>query len=119
MVQLRLKDTCTLKVLKERPELASVLFPRSAEAELDPEVRFTRLRLSGKSQHGSFSPGFCRGDSSEDGQMVGVSRRHLYSPSKRYKAVRGDLPDPDVLKVAEAYQDFTADIAPLITTMAI
>ncbi|CAL8387912.1 unnamed protein product [Boreogadus saida] len=39
--------------------------------------------------------------------------------SKHYKAVRGDLPDPDVLKVAEAYQDFTADIAPLITTMAI
>ena len=39
--------------------------------------------------------------------------------SKRYKAVLGDLPDPDVLKVAEAYKDFTADIAPLITTMAI
>ncbi|KAK0140568.1 hypothetical protein N1851_022447 [Merluccius polli] len=39
--------------------------------------------------------------------------------SNRYKAVRGDLPDPDVLKVDEAYKDFTADIAPLITTMAI
>ncbi|XP_063735222.1 uncharacterized protein LOC134861726 [Eleginops maclovinus] len=39
--------------------------------------------------------------------------------SKRYKAVQGDLPDPDVLKVDEAYKDFTADIAPLITTMAI
>ncbi|CAJ0600743.1 unnamed protein product [Cylicocyclus nassatus] len=39
--------------------------------------------------------------------------------SKRYKAVRGELPDPDVLKVDEQYQDFTADIAPLITTMAI
>ena len=38
MVQLRLKDTRILKVLKERPELASVLFLRSAEAELDPEV---------------------------------------------------------------------------------
>ncbi|KAK0149365.1 hypothetical protein N1851_009913 [Merluccius polli] len=39
--------------------------------------------------------------------------------SKRYKAVRGDLPDTDVLKVAEAYKDFDAEIAPLITTMAI
>ncbi|KAG5270932.1 hypothetical protein AALO_G00173970 [Alosa alosa] len=39
--------------------------------------------------------------------------------SKRYKAVRGDLPDPDVLKVDEAYQDFTADLAPLITTLSI
>ncbi|KAK0146643.1 hypothetical protein N1851_014040 [Merluccius polli] len=39
--------------------------------------------------------------------------------SNRYKAVHGDLPDPDVLKVDEAYKDFTADIAPLITTMAI
>ncbi|XP_076876591.1 uncharacterized protein LOC143525969 isoform X2 [Brachyhypopomus gauderio] len=39
--------------------------------------------------------------------------------SKRYKAVRGELPDPDVLKVDEQYKDFTADIAPLITTMAI
>lgn len=39
--------------------------------------------------------------------------------SKHYKAVSGDLPDPDVLKVEEAYKDFTADIAPLITTMAI
>ncbi|KAM3612131.1 uncharacterized protein V6R79_003324 [Siganus canaliculatus] len=38
---------------------------------------------------------------------------------KRYKAIRGDLPDPDVLKVDEVYQDFTADIAPLITTLAI
>ncbi|KAG9264210.1 hypothetical protein AMEX_G22466 [Astyanax mexicanus] len=39
--------------------------------------------------------------------------------STLYKAVRGELPDPDVLKVAEAYKDFPADIAPLITTMAI
>ncbi|XP_076850927.1 uncharacterized protein LOC143501235 [Brachyhypopomus gauderio] len=39
--------------------------------------------------------------------------------SKRYKAVRGELPDPHVLKVDEQYKDFTADIAPLITTMAI
>ncbi|XP_034063803.1 uncharacterized protein LOC117540949 isoform X2 [Gymnodraco acuticeps] len=39
--------------------------------------------------------------------------------STRYKAVRGELPDPDVLKVSEAYKDFSADIAPLITTMAI
>ena len=39
--------------------------------------------------------------------------------SKRYKAVLGDLPDPDVLKVAEAYKDFTGHIDPLITTMAI
>jgi hypothetical protein len=33
--------------------------------------------------------------------------------------VRGELPDPDVLKVAEVYKDFSADIAPLITTTAI
>ncbi|XP_033969688.1 uncharacterized protein LOC117469363 [Trematomus bernacchii] len=39
--------------------------------------------------------------------------------STRYKAVRGELPDPDVLKVSEVYKDFSADIAPLITTMAI
>ncbi|KAA8577888.1 hypothetical protein FQN60_005264 [Etheostoma spectabile] len=39
--------------------------------------------------------------------------------SKRYKAVRGDLPDPDVLKVDEAYRDFTADLAPLTTTLSI
>ncbi|XP_076836505.1 uncharacterized protein LOC143482125 isoform X2 [Brachyhypopomus gauderio] len=39
--------------------------------------------------------------------------------STLYKAVRGELPDPDVLKVDEAYKDFPADIAPLITTMAI
>ncbi|CAL8338824.1 unnamed protein product [Boreogadus saida] len=39
--------------------------------------------------------------------------------SKRYKAVRGDLPDSDVLKVDEAYQDFMADLAPLITTLSI
>ncbi|KAK1900702.1 Protein CASC3 [Dissostichus eleginoides] len=39
--------------------------------------------------------------------------------STRYKAVRRELPDPDVLKVSEAYKDFSADIAPLITTMAI
>ncbi|KAI4874701.1 hypothetical protein NFI96_014081, partial [Prochilodus magdalenae] len=39
--------------------------------------------------------------------------------STLYKAVRGELPDPVVLKVAEAYKNFSADIAPLITTMAI
>ncbi|KAK5609842.1 hypothetical protein CRENBAI_016572 [Crenichthys baileyi] len=39
--------------------------------------------------------------------------------SKSYKAVRGDMPDPDVLRVAEVYQDFAADLPPLITTMAI
>ncbi|XP_034075609.1 uncharacterized protein LOC117548421 [Gymnodraco acuticeps] len=39
--------------------------------------------------------------------------------STRYKAVRGVLPDSDVLKVCEAYKDFSAVIAPLITTMAI
>ncbi|MEQ2223288.1 hypothetical protein ILYODFUR_035210 [Ilyodon furcidens] len=39
--------------------------------------------------------------------------------SKSYKAVRGDMLDPDVLRVAEVYQDFAADLAPLITTMAI
>ncbi|XP_030274561.1 uncharacterized protein LOC115582630 isoform X2 [Sparus aurata] len=39
--------------------------------------------------------------------------------STLYKAVRGELPDPDVLKVAEVYEDFSADIAPLITTMGI
>ncbi|CAL8388568.1 unnamed protein product [Boreogadus saida] len=50
--------------------------------------------------------------------MVVISTK-LKPRSKRYKAVLGDLPDPDFLKVAEAYQDFTADIAPLITTMAI
>lgn len=33
--------------------------------------------------------------------------------------MQGDLPDPDVLRVAEVYQDFAADLAPLITTMAI
>lgn len=31
----------------------------------------------------------------------------------------GELPDPDVFKVDEVYKDFSADIAPLITTMAI
>lgn len=36
-----------------------------------------------------------------------------------YKAVHGDLPDQDVLKVAEVYKDFLVDIAPLITTLAI
>ncbi|XP_047219736.1 uncharacterized protein LOC124867367 [Girardinichthys multiradiatus] len=39
--------------------------------------------------------------------------------SKSFKAVRGDMPDPDVLRVAEVYQNFAADLAPLITTMAI
>ncbi|KAJ8016002.1 hypothetical protein DPEC_G00002600 [Dallia pectoralis] len=39
--------------------------------------------------------------------------------STRYKAVRGELPDPDVLNVDEVYKDFLPDIAPLITTMAI
>ncbi|MED6243285.1 hypothetical protein ATANTOWER_017937 [Ataeniobius toweri] len=39
--------------------------------------------------------------------------------SKSYKAVRGDMPDPDVLRVAEVYQNFAADLAPLINTMAI
>lgn len=39
--------------------------------------------------------------------------------STLYKAVRGELPDPDVLKVAEVYADFPAMLAPLITTMAI
>lgn len=39
--------------------------------------------------------------------------------STRYKAVRGELPDPDVLKVDVVYKDFLPDIAPLITTMAI
>ncbi|MEQ2258683.1 hypothetical protein XENORESO_001137, partial [Xenotaenia resolanae] len=34
-------------------------------------------------------------------------------------AVWGDMPDPDVLRVAEVYQDFAADLAPLNTTMAI
>ncbi|MEQ2301567.1 hypothetical protein AMECASPLE_037367 [Ameca splendens] len=29
------------------------------------------------------------------------------------------MPDPDVLRVAEVYQNFAADLAPLITTMAI
>ena len=40
MAQLRkgLKDTRVLVMLKERPELTSALFPRSAEAELEPEV---------------------------------------------------------------------------------
>ncbi|XDV19486.1 hypothetical protein PO909_024951, partial [Leuciscus waleckii] len=39
--------------------------------------------------------------------------------STLYKAMRGDLPDPDVLRVAEAYEGFPSDIAPLITTMSI
>ena len=33
--------------------------------------------------------------------------------------MQGDLPDPDVLKVNEAYQDFTADLALLHTTLSI
>lgn len=33
--------------------------------------------------------------------------------------MRGQLPDRDVLNVAEAYKDFSPDEAPLITTMAI
>ncbi|CAL8361350.1 unnamed protein product [Arctogadus glacialis] len=45
MVQLRkgLKDTRVLEMLKERPELASALFPRSAEAELEPEMIMERI----------------------------------------------------------------------------
>ncbi|CAL8275840.1 unnamed protein product [Arctogadus glacialis] len=45
MVQLRkgLKDTRVLEMLKERPELASALFPRSAEAELEPEMIIERI----------------------------------------------------------------------------
>ncbi|XP_063040896.1 uncharacterized protein LOC134435783 isoform X1 [Engraulis encrasicolus] len=39
--------------------------------------------------------------------------------STLYKAVRGELPDPDTLKVTEAYADFPAILAPLITTLAI
>ncbi|XP_031165276.1 uncharacterized protein LOC116057001 [Sander lucioperca] len=39
--------------------------------------------------------------------------------STLYKAMRGDMPDPDVLKVTEAYEGFSPDIAPLITTMSI
>ncbi|KAI4885328.1 hypothetical protein NFI96_032045 [Prochilodus magdalenae] len=39
--------------------------------------------------------------------------------STLYKAVRGELPDPDVLEVAEAYKNFSADIAPLIITMEV
>ncbi|KAK7929055.1 hypothetical protein WMY93_005450 [Mugilogobius chulae] len=47
-------------------------------------------------------------------RMVGDGVRN-----KRYKAVREDTPDPDVLRVDEVYKDFPADLAPLITTMAI
>ncbi|CAL8388583.1 unnamed protein product [Boreogadus saida] len=48
MAQLRkgrkgLKDTRVLQMLKERPELASALFPRSAEAELEPEMIIERI----------------------------------------------------------------------------
>ncbi|CAL8342117.1 unnamed protein product [Arctogadus glacialis] len=45
MVQLRkgLKDTRVLEMLKEWPELASALFPRSAEAELEPEMIIERI----------------------------------------------------------------------------
>ncbi|CAL8310478.1 unnamed protein product [Boreogadus saida] len=45
MAQLRkgLKDTRVLQMLKERPELASALFPRSAEAELEPELIIERI----------------------------------------------------------------------------
>lgn len=32
--------------------------------------------------------------------------------------MQGDLPDPDVLRVAEAYEGFPSDIAPLITTIS-
>ncbi|CAM4313665.1 unnamed protein product [Leuciscus chuanchicus] len=39
--------------------------------------------------------------------------------STLYKALRGELPDVDMLKVAEVYSDFPATLAPLITTMAI
>ncbi|XP_026137755.1 uncharacterized protein LOC113114890 [Carassius auratus] len=39
--------------------------------------------------------------------------------STLYKAVQGDLPDQDVLKVSEIYKDFSTDIAPLITTLSI
>lgn len=40
MAQFRtgLKDTGLLKMLKERPDLAAVLFPRSAEAEIEAQV---------------------------------------------------------------------------------
>ncbi|CAL8310880.1 unnamed protein product [Gadus morhua 'NCC'] len=43
MVQLQkgLKDTRVLEMLKERPELASALFPRSAE--LEPEMIIERI----------------------------------------------------------------------------
>lgn len=33
--------------------------------------------------------------------------------------MRGDMPDPDVLKVTEAYEGFSPDMSPLITTMSI
>lgn len=36
-----------------------------------------------------------------------------------YKAVQDGLPHPGILKVAEAYKDFAANAAPLITTMSI
>ncbi|KAG5273004.1 hypothetical protein AALO_G00171700 [Alosa alosa] len=39
--------------------------------------------------------------------------------STLYKAVKGELPDPNVLRVAEVYADFAAELAPLITTLAI
>ncbi|XP_041951961.1 uncharacterized protein LOC121712059 isoform X2 [Alosa sapidissima] len=39
--------------------------------------------------------------------------------STLYKAVKGELPDPNVLRVAEVYADFPAELAPLITTLAI
>ncbi|XP_077056081.1 uncharacterized protein LOC143707228 [Siphateles boraxobius] len=47
-------------------------------------------------------------------KMVGNGVR-----SRLYKALRGELPDVDRLKVAEVYSDFPATLAPLITTMAI
>ncbi|XP_048106574.1 uncharacterized protein LOC125299368 [Alosa alosa] len=39
--------------------------------------------------------------------------------STLYEAVKGELPDPNVLRVAEVYADFPAELAPLITTLAI
>ncbi|XP_076129024.1 uncharacterized protein LOC143110083 [Alosa pseudoharengus] len=45
MAQFRkgLKDTGLLKMLKERPELAAVLFPRTAEAEMEPQMITQRV----------------------------------------------------------------------------
>nr|XP_033948206.1 uncharacterized protein LOC117453497 isoform X2 [Pseudochaenichthys georgianus] len=124
-------DPFHIKVIEFRPDSSGTLEPRQEEkCSLSVSDAITdNPQLHKSEQSASQSLELHKSDKLSTTNLTGANPGRgsdmvfISTKPKQFTvadgAVRGELPDPDVLKVSEAYKDFSADIAPLITTMAI